>query len=77
MLDEVAGTALLDTIRTELDRAPERIDVDLDGVTRWTDDGLARLTASRSMAGRLPAGLHFRTAGGRGQEALLEAFRMA
>jgi hypothetical protein len=73
-LDGVAGRALLDTLRTELDRAPARIDIDLSGVIGFTDGGACALVECRSLSSGLSNGLHYRTEGGAGQGALLAAF---
>jgi hypothetical protein len=73
-LDRVAGDALLDTLRTELDRGPARVDVDLAPLVSFTDDGAAALAAVRNLASGLADGLHYRTEGGAGGEAVLAAF---
>jgi hypothetical protein len=73
-LDEVAGSALLDTVRHELDRAPTRIDIDLSALISFTDDGALALSECRELGAGLPGGLHYRTEGGAGQGALLAAF---
>lgn len=69
-LDGLAGDALLDSLRTELDRAPQRMTVDLLGVDSWTADGAAALRACEVLA----TGLQFRTGAGAGHEALLAAY---
>lgn len=73
-LDGQGGAALLDTFRHELDRAPARIDVDLRELVGFTEEGLAALAACKHLAVGLPGGLHYRTEGGAGQQALLAAF---
>ena len=73
-LDRAAGNALLDTIRTELDRGPTRIDVDLGPLVSYTEDGAAALAAVRELGSGLADGLHYRTEGGAGGEAVLAAF---
>jgi hypothetical protein len=73
-LDGVAGTALVDTVRAELDRGPSRVDVDLGPLLSFTDEGAAALAAVRDLASGLVDGLHYRTEGGAGGEALLSAF---
>lgn len=73
-LDGVAGGALLDTVRHELDRGPTRIDIDLAGLSGFTDAGSAALAECKSVATGLADGLHYYTEGGAGQGALLAAF---
>lgn len=73
-LDGVAGGALLDTVRHELDRAPARIDIDLGGLSGFTDEGSAALAECKAVAAGLADGLHYCTEGGAGQGALLAAF---
>ena len=73
-LDGTAGRALLDTMRHELDRGPERIDIDLSGLIAFTDGGASALAECRSLSVGLSDGLHYRTEGGAGQGALLAAF---
>jgi hypothetical protein len=74
VLDGVAGAALVDTLRAELDRGPSRIDIDLAALEGYTEDGLAALASCRELATGLADGLHYRTEGGPGQQALLDAF---
>ncbi|MGQ0617413.1 MAG: hypothetical protein ACT4PW_10555 [Acidimicrobiia bacterium] len=74
ILDGPAGIELLDTLRAALDRCPVRVDVDLGALARYTEAGVAALASCRTMGSRLPDGLHYRTEGGAGQEALLAAF---
>ena len=73
-LDRVAGDVLLDTLRAELDRGPARVDVDLGPLVSFTDEGAAALAAVRTLASGLADGLHYRTEGGAGGEAVLAAF---
>lgn len=73
-LDGVAGGALLDTVRHELDRGPARIDIDLGGLNGFTHEGSAALAECKTVASGLADGLHYCTEGGAGQGALLAAF---
>jgi ABC-type transporter Mla MlaB component len=73
-LDASTGTALVDTLRSELTRAPQRIDIDLSVLASFADDGAAALLRCRDLCGDVPGGLHYRTEGGAGQHALLQAF---
>ncbi len=75
-LDEVAGIALVDTVRAELDRGPARVDVDLSGVGAFDEAGAAALVELRALGAGLPDGLHYRTEGGAGQDAVLAAFEL-
>jgi len=71
-----AGTAaeLMGILRAELDRRPDRIDVDLGALDDFNDAGLRAIAACQALGADLPGGLHFRTEGGAGQDALLAAF---
>jgi hypothetical protein len=73
-LDRAAGKALLDTVRTELDRGPTRIDVDLAALAGFTPEGASALAAVREIGSGVVDGLHYRTEGGAGGEAVLAAF---
>lgn len=73
-LDQVAGGALLDTVRHELDRGPTRVEIDLGGLSGYTAAGSAALAECKTVAGGLADGLHYYTEGGAGQGALLAAF---
>jgi hypothetical protein len=77
-LDAVAGQSLLraalDAIETQ---QPERVEIDLRALQDYDDDGAAALAACRSLATRLPEGLHYRTGRGPGREALLVAYQDA
>ena len=75
-LDAVAGAALLDTLRTELDRGPHRVDIDLSSLQDFTPEGLEALASCGDIATGLPGGLHYRTEGGPGQAAVLAAFAL-
>ena len=75
-LDAVAGAALLDTLRTELDRGPHRVDIDLTSLQDFTEPGLEALASCRDLATGLAGGLHYRTEGGPGQDAVLAAFAL-
>jgi hypothetical protein len=76
-LDDLGGKALVDTLRTELDRGPQRIHIDMRGLDAFTPGGAASLLQCRDLATGLPDGLHYRTDPGPGQEALLAAFEGA
>ncbi|MGI8661631.1 MAG: hypothetical protein ACR2LQ_00270 [Acidimicrobiales bacterium] len=76
LLDSVAGPALVDTLRAELDRAPCRVDIDLGGLHDYTEEGLDALASCRTLGTGLTGGLHYRTEGGAGQDALLAAFAL-
>jgi hypothetical protein len=73
-LDALAGDALLDSLRHELDRAPQKVAVDLLQVATWTPEGARALRRCEAMAGGLPSPLTFRTGAGAGHEALLAAY---
>ena len=73
-LDSDTGDALVDMVRTELDRSPARIDIDLSVLVSFAADGAIALSRCRDICAQLPEGLHYRTEGGAGQLALLSAF---
>lgn len=72
-LDANSGVELLAGVQSATEGA-ERVDVDLLGMSGFTPEGARSLKRARSVAARLPEGLHFRIAPGVCQEALLEAF---
>jgi hypothetical protein len=73
-LDRDTATALLKTVADAVTGNPRRIDVDLRQLTSFAAPGAEALGQCRDLCSTLPAGLHFRTEGGPGQTALLEAF---
>lgn len=74
-LDAEAGAALLAALNAALEISPDRVDVDLVAVDDFTPEGLDALQACRGLSCRLAQGMHFRTVGGPGQAAFLEAFQ--
>ena len=73
-LDHGTGSALLETVADAVTANPHRIDVDLRHLRSFAEPGAQALGRCRELCATLPAGLHFRTEGGPGQSALLEAF---
>jgi hypothetical protein len=73
-LDVGMGTALLATVQAEVARAPQRVDIDLSVLASFHDDGAVALLRCRDLCSAVPGGLHYRTEGGAGQLALLQAF---
>lgn len=73
-LDAGAGATLLRTLRSQLERGPARIDIDLSVLQSFATDGAIALSRCRDLCHQLPDGLHYRTEGGAGQLALLSAF---
>ncbi|MEO7556723.1 MAG: hypothetical protein ABIV94_09000 [Acidimicrobiales bacterium] len=73
-LDAVTAAELMRILRAELDLAPARIDLDLGALDEFNDAGLRALAACQTLGADVPGGLHFRTDGGAGQDALLAAF---
>jgi hypothetical protein len=73
-LDAGTGAVLVDTVRSELEHGPARIDIDLSVLDSFAVDGAHALSRCRDICARLPDGLHYRTEGGAGQLALLSAF---
>ena len=73
-LDAGAGDTLLETLRSELEQGPARVDIDLSVLESFASDGAVALSRCRDLCRELPDGLHYRTEGGAGQLALLTAF---
>jgi len=73
-LDHDTASALVDTVADAVTSNPHRIDVDLRQLTAFASPGAAALGRCRDLCASLPAGLHFRTETGPGQNALLAAF---
>jgi hypothetical protein len=73
-LDDAMGVALLEAARAAAASGAERLDIDLRSVQFFTPGGAAALVECRDIGAGLPAGLHYRTGKGPGQEALLSAY---
>lgn len=73
-LDAPAGEALHDALVRSLARSLPRVEVDLQGVTSFTVEGVAWLTACHALAPDLADGLHYRTGPGPGRDALLASY---
>lgn len=73
-LDEHAADALLSAASAALATEPERVDIDLRGITAWTEVGAAALVRCREVCRDLGGGLHYRTGRGPGRDALLAAY---
>lgn len=73
-LGQHAGEALVQaTARAVADGAP-RVEIDLCGITGFTDDGASALVACRALCAGAADGLHYRTGQGPGRDALLVAY---
>jgi hypothetical protein len=73
-LDALAGDALIDSLRHELDRAPQKVAVDLLEIDAWTAEGAVALRRCELLADGLSTSVTFRTNAGAGHEALLAAY---
>ena len=73
-LDHVVGRVLVDAVASAVATGPERIDIDLTGLTEWTAEGAEALVECRELCRSLPEGLHYRTGRGPGRDALLAAY---
>ena len=76
VLDERAGSRLLDRLQELLDRAHagwRRVELDLDALASFTDAGLAALAGCAELARRLPEGMRYRASSPAGRGALLAA----
>jgi hypothetical protein len=76
-LDRSTGEALVDAATAAVATGPSRLDIDLQALESFTDDGARALVTCGALAAQLPAGLHYRTSRGAGREALLTAYRDA
>jgi hypothetical protein len=74
-LDQSTGEALIEAATAAIATGPSRLDIDLQGLESFTDDGARALAACGTLGSQLPAGLHYRTSRGPGREALLAAYR--
>jgi hypothetical protein len=73
-LDRTTGDQLVRSVEHAVHEGAERVEVDLLAVTTYTEQGAESLRSCRDAGAALTDGLHFRTAPGAGQEALLSAF---
>ncbi|HEX4867792.1 MAG TPA: hypothetical protein VFV32_09210 [Acidimicrobiales bacterium] len=74
-LDHQTGRVLVDAVASAIATSPERVDIDLTGLTGWTEPGAESLVQCRELCRELPEGLHYRTGRGAGRDALLAAYR--
>jgi hypothetical protein len=76
VLDERAGTSLIDRLHELLGTARDRwqrVELDLDLLASFTDAGVAALTRCEELARRLPEGMRYRASSPAGRGALLAA----
>jgi anti-anti-sigma regulatory factor len=75
VLDEGAGSRLLDRLQELLARAEgwRRVELDLDALASFTDAGLAALASCAELARSLPEGMRYRASSPAGRGALLAA----
>lgn len=73
-LDAEVGRVLVDFVTSVVATGPDRVDIDLQALSAWTDDGAASLVRCRELCRDLPEGLHYRTGRGPGRDALLAAY---
>ncbi|HEX9994996.1 MAG TPA: hypothetical protein VGB14_18875, partial [Acidimicrobiales bacterium] len=74
LLDAEAGAALVRAARHAAEGAPTRLDIDLQCLDGFTDEGAAALVTCRDVGNALAEGLHYRTGRGAGRDALLAAY---
>lgn len=74
-LDERTGGVLVEAVASAVATTPERVDIDLTALCRWTPAGATSLVRCREMCRGLPDGLRYRTGRGPGRDALLAAYR--
>jgi anti-anti-sigma regulatory factor len=73
-LDDALGTVLLAAVVDAVAAGTARLDIDLSTLRAYDDAGTAALLACRDAAATVDGGLHYRTCGGAGREALLAAY---
>jgi hypothetical protein len=73
-LDAATGEALVSAVLDAVAGGAGRLDVDLSNVTSYTDEGASSLLACHEATDALPDGLHYRTSGTAGRQALVTAF---
>jgi hypothetical protein len=76
-LDTEAGALLVSSAASAADGGIRRLEVDVSGVTSFTDDGLAGLLSCRAVAVEVPEGLHYRAGATLGFDVLLAALTPA
>jgi hypothetical protein len=74
-LDQSTGEALVDAATAAVAARPSHLDIDLQGLESFTDEGARALVTCRALGSALPGGLHYRTSRGPGRDALLSAYR--
>jgi hypothetical protein len=73
-LDAATGSALIAAAESAVVAVPERVDIDLQQLRSWTEEGAKALVRCREICRDLPGGLHYRTGRGPGRDALLAAY---
>ncbi len=73
-LDHDTGRMIIAAAAAVSDEEVHRLDIDLRGVTHFTEEGIMALAQCRVTSRPLKEGLHFRTSQGPGREALIAAF---
>lgn len=73
-LDGATGRILAAAARAAVVQAPGRLDIDLREVDAFTATGASALLECRDLGTGLADGVHYRTAGGAGGDALLVAY---
>ncbi len=73
-LDGATGRILAGALQAALDPAPQRLDIDLRHVEGFTAQGARALRTCRDLGAALAGGVHYRTDGGAGGDALLSAY---
>ena len=74
ILDASTGAALVAAAESAVVAVPQRVDIDLQQLRSWTQDGVSSLVRCREICRDLPGGLHYRTGRGPGRDALLAAY---
>lgn len=73
-LDEVTGDDLVRAAGAAVADGAARLDIDLQRLDGFTDDGAACLVTCRDLGVGLADGVHYRTGQGAGRDALLSAY---
>jgi hypothetical protein len=72
-LDGEAGKTLVEAAQGAAANRAFRIEIVLDGIDSFTEEGIAALGACARLHGALPGGVALRAGGGAGRQALLAA----
>src|SRR3546814_13972558 len=73
VLDSATGSTLVAAAESAVIAEPDRVDIDLQQLSDWTDGGVTSLVRCREICRDLPGGLHYPPGQGPGRDAPLPA----